>query len=637
MDDEVQAFTIAAAQNDDGASTSRMKGEQIAKNEDCNGNGGGEEVIRWEKILARRVVRVLVVEADNSTRHIITAILRKCSYSVIAVSDGLKAWEVLKKKATDLDLILTEVDLPAISGFALITLIMEHDFCKNIPVIMMSSQDSVNMVLKCMLKGAVDFLIKPVRRNELKNLWRHVWRRHAIDKPPQNTTFPMEKLKTVSQDNSTSNQSSAFVASLQENNGCGENLSEAHSTCTSSFLEAENACMEKRQDASELKLNNVDVVHHEVSINHESKSSKHNDEIVGLVSESAICNKSLKSTDLMIERDHCFAEIKSQDEVLRAESSRANPNINVGIHGCTGSVVEPSRGATDWMIDTFENIEKPINENCSYSGDNTTKSVSDTKMELLLRSDLSDGSCKQASEITEERQRLKHSDTSAFSRYSGHKLLQPSFPLPLITSSKVTNNDQNSQESHKSSGNTLDTCQYGSTGKNEENRSTLVIGQYGQFEPKSSSNECGLFPFSKATSDIKSKEHCNILSSTGQSSGNSLSSDAAKHKSSIAYESVGSGSDGNDTSNVVPKNNPETFSECVRQNYDGFGGTNFHHFSQRQAALTKFRLKRKQRSYGKKVRYETRQRLAEQRPRVKGQFVRKVLDGDLVPDSGGNS
>ncbi|XP_016182394.1 two-component response regulator-like APRR9 isoform X3 [Arachis ipaensis] len=620
MDDEVQAFTIAAAQNDDGASTSRMKGEQIAKNEDCNGNGGGEEVIRWEKILARRVVRVLVVEADNSTRHIITAILRKCSYSVIAVSDGLKAWEVLKKKATDLDLILTEVDLPAISGFALITLIMEHDFCKNIPVIMMSSQDSVNMVLKCMLKGAVDFLIKPVRRNELKNLWRHVWRRHAIDKPPQNTTFPMEKLKTVSQDNSTSNQSSAFVASLQENNGCGENLSEAHSTCTSSFLEAENACMEKRQDASELKLNNVDVVHHEVSINHESKSSKHNDEI-----------------DLMIERDHCFAEIKSQDEVLRAESSRANPNINVGIHGCTGSVVEPSRGATDWMIDTFENIEKPINENCSYSGDNTTKSVSDTKMELLLRSDLSDGSCKQASEITEERQRLKHSDTSAFSRYSGHKLLQPSFPLPLITSSKVTNNDQNSQESHKSSGNTLDTCQYGSTGKNEENRSTLVIGQYGQFEPKSSSNECGLFPFSKATSDIKSKEHCNILSSTGQSSGNSLSSDAAKHKSSIAYESVGSGSDGNDTSNVVPKNNPETFSECVRQNYDGFGGTNFHHFSQRQAALTKFRLKRKQRSYGKKVRYETRQRLAEQRPRVKGQFVRKVLDGDLVPDSGGNS
>lgn len=44
----------------------------------------------------------------------------------------------------------------------------------------MSSHDSISMVLKCMLKGAADFLIKPVRRNELRNLWQHVWRRHSV-------------------------------------------------------------------------------------------------------------------------------------------------------------------------------------------------------------------------------------------------------------------------------------------------------------------------------------------------------------------------------------------------------------------------------------------------------------------------
>ena len=44
----------------------------------------------------------------------------------------------------------------------------------------MSSHDSVSMVFKCMLKGAADFLIKPLRRNELRNLWQHVWRRHAV-------------------------------------------------------------------------------------------------------------------------------------------------------------------------------------------------------------------------------------------------------------------------------------------------------------------------------------------------------------------------------------------------------------------------------------------------------------------------
>jgi pseudo-response regulator 5 len=47
-------------------------------------------------------------------------------------------------------------------------------------VTVMSSQDSIGTVLKCMQKGAVDFLVKPVRKNELRNLWQHVWRRLAV-------------------------------------------------------------------------------------------------------------------------------------------------------------------------------------------------------------------------------------------------------------------------------------------------------------------------------------------------------------------------------------------------------------------------------------------------------------------------
>lgn len=56
---------------------------------------------------------------------------------VAAVPDGLMAWETLKDRPHNIDLILTEVELPSISGFALLTLVMEHDICKNIPVISM--------------------------------------------------------------------------------------------------------------------------------------------------------------------------------------------------------------------------------------------------------------------------------------------------------------------------------------------------------------------------------------------------------------------------------------------------------------------------------------------------------------------
>ncbi|KAG5408941.1 hypothetical protein IGI04_005260 [Brassica rapa subsp. trilocularis] len=50
--------------------------------------------------------------------------------------------------------------------------------------------------------------------------------------------------------------------------------------------------------------------------------------------------------------------------------------------------------------------------------------------------------------------------------------------------------------------------------------------------------------------------------------------------------------------------------------------------TQREAALMKFRLKRKERCFEKKVRYHSRRKLAEQRPRVKGQFIRKRDDSN---------
>lgn len=54
---------------------------------------------------------------------------------VAAVADGMKAWDTLKEKSNNIDLVLTEVELPFMSGFGLLTMIMEHNICKNIPVI----------------------------------------------------------------------------------------------------------------------------------------------------------------------------------------------------------------------------------------------------------------------------------------------------------------------------------------------------------------------------------------------------------------------------------------------------------------------------------------------------------------------
>ncbi|XP_015968304.1 two-component response regulator-like APRR9 isoform X1 [Arachis duranensis] len=667
----------------------QMQEEQIMKLKDENAPPG-DVVVRWEKFLPRMALRVLLVEADDSTRQIISALLRKCSYKVAAVPDGLKAWETLKSKAPEIDLILTEVELPSISGFSLLTLIMEHDICKTIPVIMMSTNDSISMVFKCMLKGAADFLIKPIRRNELRNLWQHVWRRHAISGSHQSLTLPQNKFEVAAENNATSNNSSGSVASPQKNREySGEKASDAQVTSPLKSFS---------------KLINIDTVKHEEATKFERESATHYSESGEksnmFVSDATRCYKTLNATGVRLDQGFDCDETENEDEVLRTELSKAHSHINTEINKCNDTLVEPSTGAID-LIATFENSPKSTGENCSFNADNTFKSVFDTQLGLSLRRDSPSSSCKLA---PEERKILNHSTASAFSWYSSSKLLQPLFPSQSITSAKLSSVSCNSHESHKSSENTHTHHQHGDKIQDKQNMTTLVT-QTGQIEPKSPNDELGFSCATGVSSDhnsmgnanafprmpcaqsavhpiwtpkpVSKKENSSFPTSasshsnpetdnsechrcsddatyTSDQNGNDQSKmdcvrhDSAaaagqsastsfyleNHNSSGAYGSIGSGSDANATSAVVTKNNP--FADSSQHSHDGFRGTDSHRSSQREAALTKFRLKRKERCYEKKVRYQSRKRLAEQRPRVKGQFVRQVQNDHPVAGVGGS-
>ncbi|MQM02496.1 hypothetical protein Taro_035266 [Colocasia esculenta] len=244
-------------------------GTEEMEREEGTGEKAGEDqggrVVRWERFLPRMCLRVLLVEADDSTRQIIAALLRKCSYRVAAAADGLKAWETLKEKSQSIDLVLAEVELPSLSGYSLLTMIMEHDSCKNIPVIMMSSHDSINMVFKCMLKGAADFLVKPIRKNELRNLWQHVWRRNSSNGGLGGTcrhqveNHAQLKSEANSENNAASNHSSDFIDSFQKKRDCSKKGSDTQSSCTRPDMEAESAYVQNIQDQRQSSCINSSV------------------------------------------------------------------------------------------------------------------------------------------------------------------------------------------------------------------------------------------------------------------------------------------------------------------------------------------------------------------------------------------
>lgn len=55
--------------------------------------------------------------------------------AVTAVSGGLEAWKILEDPTNHIHLVLTEVEMPSLSGIGLLANMKSHKSCKNIPLI----------------------------------------------------------------------------------------------------------------------------------------------------------------------------------------------------------------------------------------------------------------------------------------------------------------------------------------------------------------------------------------------------------------------------------------------------------------------------------------------------------------------
>ncbi|XP_073119230.1 two-component response regulator-like APRR1 isoform X2 [Henckelia pumila] len=106
-----------------------------------------------DAFIDRSKVRILLCDNDDKSSEEIFTLLCKCSY---------------------------QVDLPMSKGLKMLKYITRDKELRQIPVIMMSAQDEVSIVVKCLKFGAADYLVKPLRTNELLNLWTHMWRRRRM-------------------------------------------------------------------------------------------------------------------------------------------------------------------------------------------------------------------------------------------------------------------------------------------------------------------------------------------------------------------------------------------------------------------------------------------------------------------------
>ncbi|XP_054798277.1 two-component response regulator ARR12 [Prosopis cineraria] len=135
-------------------------------------------------------MRVLAVDDDPTCLLVLETLLRRCQYHVTTTNQAITALTMLRENKNKFDLVISDVHMPDMDGFKLLELVgLEMD----LPVIMLSANGDTKLVMKGITHGACDYLLKPVRIEELKNIWQHVIRRKRFDSKEKNNTCNQDK------------------------------------------------------------------------------------------------------------------------------------------------------------------------------------------------------------------------------------------------------------------------------------------------------------------------------------------------------------------------------------------------------------------------------------------------------------
>uniref|UniRef100_A0A2K1YY18 Uncharacterized protein n=1 Tax=Populus trichocarpa TaxID=3694 RepID=A0A2K1YY18_POPTR len=644
-------------------------------------------LVHWERFLPRRSLKVLLVENDDSTRHVVSALLRNCGYEATAVANGLQAWKLLQDLTNHIDLVLTEVAMPCLSGIGLLSNIMSHKTCRNIPVIMMSSHDSMNVVFRCLSKGAVDFLVKPIRKNELKILWQHVWRRcHSASGSGSESAVRIQKsLKSKGadeSDNDTDSNDDDDIGSIGLNARDGsDNGSGTQSSWTKRAVEVDSPkpMLPWDQLADPPDSTFAQVIHSRseacdnwVPLATTKKFGKQDDELdnfvmgkdleIGVPRIPNLQHKDLSKevlTNIAGNNGEKFREIKSEQDSGHLEKGQLELNSekhNTELRNQGNDLKGVSTNITNPQIES-----EVVDISNSLSSNKKNEVIYETKempsLELVLKR-LRDTGDAWAS--ANDRNVLRHSDLSAFSRYNSASTAYQAPTgnvgscslLDKCSEAAKTESMQNLQSNSNSTPRNL--CSNGSSNNNDVGTTTnnafakpLVIRDKptpkstvkclhpsSAFQPVQNDQTLHAQPVIQGKGDapiantILAQSRAagprfgssNMLSTPmeGNAGNYSMNGSNGQNESCIALNPRGINLESN--SGAAGKDeNPGTGDESGSRSG---GGQNC--FALREAALNKFRQKRKERCFEKKVRYQSRKKLAEHRPRVRGQFVRQV-------------
>jgi class 3 adenylate cyclase len=110
--------------------------------------------------------RLLVVDDNKVNRLLLTRSLELQGHSAASAENGRVALEMLRRES--FDLLLLDMEMPEMDGFQVLEQLKKDLQLRDLPVIVTSSLEGIDTVVRCIELGAEDYLTKPVNPVLLK-------------------------------------------------------------------------------------------------------------------------------------------------------------------------------------------------------------------------------------------------------------------------------------------------------------------------------------------------------------------------------------------------------------------------------------------------------------------------------------
>lgn len=112
-------------------------------------------------------MKFLVVDDFSTMRRIVRGLLKEIGYqNVEEAEDGAVALNMLKSGR--FDFVVSDINMPNMSGFDLLTAIKKDDALKHLPVLMVTAEARKEDIVRAAQEGAAGYIVKPFTKATLE-------------------------------------------------------------------------------------------------------------------------------------------------------------------------------------------------------------------------------------------------------------------------------------------------------------------------------------------------------------------------------------------------------------------------------------------------------------------------------------